>query len=81
MNKLLFELIGFCISIISAPFMAWRYPRTDVQFPLMNALAAVSVAVACIFLTAAFLKQNAPPEQPVTQVPETSEPATPAPTV
>jgi hypothetical protein len=63
MKRLLFESIGFCVAIVSAPVMAWRFPRTDGQFPLMNALAAASVAVACVFLTAAFLKQDPKEDQ------------------
>ena len=66
MKGLLFESIGFCAAILSAPTMAWRFPRTDLQFPIMNALAAVSVTVAGVFLTAAFLKQDETPAQPPT---------------
>jgi len=59
MNKLLFKIIGFGVPMMSAPFVAWRYPRTDIlHFGLMNELAAASVFVAAIFLAAAFMDQG-----------------------
>jgi|GEM_PF-2884829 len=64
MRNPLFESICFAASMVMAPIMAFRLPRSDERFGIMMAFATVSVVVAVVILAIAFFEFNEATERP-----------------